>query len=372
MEHAPEPWKLNHLPDDDFPIIHDSTGLPVLMGTIEEANAKRIVACVNFCAGVSTEDLSNVSAKYLQIERDNAKNQLSRLKSENETLKHGWRCFHCDELFSDKHQARLHFGDVGYYGAYGTPACCVDAAHLRDLEKQLSKYRNDDTDLHRQIHASAAKESAEQKLELAESKVRDMKSTYEFGAKVMNRLVIPRTDKIIGDELPFDALERWLIEKDKWENMPNNRRPPVSNERCDKEHPSIGMTIIPSCVDVRIRELEQRAIAAEQERQRLWQLFKDESDQDYEVREILKEFNTSDSYYYEPTPELAKKCLADKQAAEQTIAELMKSIKAFCDNPYNHGLGCAYRSTIRNEAFRQCDCVVNQLIQSTLNKKASE
>lgn len=59
-----------------------------------------------------------------------------------------WRCFHCDEVFRGALRASLHFGN--YQNA--TPACQIDAAHLRELEKQLARYREEDTDLHRQIH----------------------------------------------------------------------------------------------------------------------------------------------------------------------------------------------------------------------------
>ncbi len=66
-----------------------------------------------------------------------------------------WRCFHCDEVFKTKDEARAHFGP----SECSVTACQVDAAHLRDLEKQLSSYRNEDTDLHRQI---ASMESSHQ------------------------------------------------------------------------------------------------------------------------------------------------------------------------------------------------------------------
>ena len=60
-----------------------------------------------------------------------------------------WRCFHCDETFADAAEAALHFGPR----IYSDPACRVDAEHLRELERQLDGYREEDTDLHRQIAA---------------------------------------------------------------------------------------------------------------------------------------------------------------------------------------------------------------------------
>lgn len=59
-----------------------------------------------------------------------------------------WRCYHCDEVFKDKVSAGQHFGPY----ECSTPACQIDTDHLRQLESQLSKYREEDTDLHREIH----------------------------------------------------------------------------------------------------------------------------------------------------------------------------------------------------------------------------
>jgi len=58
-----------------------------------------------------------------------------------------WRCFHCDEVFYCPSAAAEHFGatqDV-------TPACQVDVSRVREVEAQLTRYREEDTDLHRQL-----------------------------------------------------------------------------------------------------------------------------------------------------------------------------------------------------------------------------
>ena len=60
-----------------------------------------------------------------------------------------WRCFHCGETFVDAADAAMHFGQR----IYSDPACHVDAERLRELERQLDGYREEDTDLHRQIAA---------------------------------------------------------------------------------------------------------------------------------------------------------------------------------------------------------------------------
>ena len=71
-------------------------------------------------------------------------------------MKITWRCFHCGEVFTESRAALEHFG------VPGTPvlaACCVDAKYLRQLELELSRYRNEDSDLHRKCHAMQAEHS---------------------------------------------------------------------------------------------------------------------------------------------------------------------------------------------------------------------
>lgn len=74
-----------------------------------------------------------------------------------------WRCFHCDEVFTDRNAAMTHFGKSEHREA----ACTIDVARLRDLEDQLQSYRNEDTELYRQIarmqsdHATALRREEE-------------------------------------------------------------------------------------------------------------------------------------------------------------------------------------------------------------------
>lgn len=62
-----------------------------------------------------------------------------------------WRCFHCDEQFTDTDAARLHFGA----SEYDKPACQVDVVQLRWLEAQHRRACEEDTDLHRTIRGMA-------------------------------------------------------------------------------------------------------------------------------------------------------------------------------------------------------------------------
>lgn len=74
--HTPEPWSKNAI----SPTVYDGNGIAILrcegrtLIAENEANARRIVACVNACAGVSTEKLegeaSNLREWHEQMRLD--------------------------------------------------------------------------------------------------------------------------------------------------------------------------------------------------------------------------------------------------------------------------------------------------------------
>jgi hypothetical protein len=62
-----------------------------------------------------------------------------------------WRCFHCDEVFTDWGHARNHFG---YSPDDGAPTCRTTRgtdAEIYHLKRRLALYQEEDTDLHREI-----------------------------------------------------------------------------------------------------------------------------------------------------------------------------------------------------------------------------
>ena len=59
-----------------------------------------------------------------------------------------WRCFHCDETFTDPTAAREHFGTSIYH----QPACQIDIAEYRKMEETHRRHCEEDTDLHREIY----------------------------------------------------------------------------------------------------------------------------------------------------------------------------------------------------------------------------
>jgi len=68
-----------------------------------------------------------------------------------------WRCFHCDETFTDAESAKEHFGRTQVC----EPACTIDAAKYRAMEETVRLHVEEDTDLHRTIYAMQARHQTE-------------------------------------------------------------------------------------------------------------------------------------------------------------------------------------------------------------------
>ncbi len=73
-----------------------------------------------------------------------------------------WKCFHCGEVFTTIAAAVIHFGKT----ETARPVCETDADIIRQMEEELRRYREEDTDLHRQIaDLISQKESAVRRAE---------------------------------------------------------------------------------------------------------------------------------------------------------------------------------------------------------------
>lgn len=74
-----------------------------------------------------------------------------------------WRCFHCDETFTDREGAAEHFGT----SLLQEPGCQIDIAKYRSMEELVRRSSAEDTDLHREIaqiqggHATALRREEE-------------------------------------------------------------------------------------------------------------------------------------------------------------------------------------------------------------------
>lgn len=77
QKHTPEPWvisRFNSGGEDLLSIEHDNTIIAAVNSWLsepeQEANAARIVACVNYCKGTSNEELESGSLEQLKSQRD--------------------------------------------------------------------------------------------------------------------------------------------------------------------------------------------------------------------------------------------------------------------------------------------------------------
>lgn len=73
--------------------------------------------------------------------------------------KDGWVCFHCGERFTTPGGARDHFGGT----IYALAGCQIKVGEergllmaLRKAEDELARYRNEDSDKDREMHAMRA------------------------------------------------------------------------------------------------------------------------------------------------------------------------------------------------------------------------
>lgn len=75
-----------------------------------------------------------------------ALDEVATLRTERDV----WRCFHCDEVFTDRTAALDHFGPDRLLS---TPGCQIDVAEYRRMEEVFRRSVDEDTDLHRQIRS---------------------------------------------------------------------------------------------------------------------------------------------------------------------------------------------------------------------------
>jgi hypothetical protein len=60
-----------------------------------------------------------------------------------------WRCFHCNYLALTPAEGREHFGS----SPSQRPTCLIDGAEYRRMEEAYRRSCEEDTDLHRALHA---------------------------------------------------------------------------------------------------------------------------------------------------------------------------------------------------------------------------
>lgn len=101
-----------------------------------------------------------------------------------------WRCFHCDQLFTDYQNAHAHFGESERY----EPICTMSPDAIREMEAELESYREEDTALHRKIYAMEADHRAKLREEEEKGYARGLKDgrecrTSEFIQKTIKEAI---------------------------------------------------------------------------------------------------------------------------------------------------------------------------------------
>lgn len=96
-------------------------------------------------------------------------------------MRRQWRCFHCDAVFRSEHAAGIHFGA----DQAATCACVLPheqhlVDYIRDLEDQLHRYRNEESDVMRAIRTLQG--------EHRQALQREEEKGYERGVKDMKAL----------------------------------------------------------------------------------------------------------------------------------------------------------------------------------------
>lgn len=105
---------------------------------------------------------------------------------------HGWTCFHCGETFLNPNLARVHFGAM----PDATPGCMLRVQgkergllfQLREIEAEIARYREEDTDLHRRIAGMAADHGAALRREEEAGYARGLRDEQARSLRIITRI----------------------------------------------------------------------------------------------------------------------------------------------------------------------------------------
>lgn len=99
--------------------------------------------------------LERPSVPDLEVSSMTAELHVKIVTQDPEHVRH-WRCFHCDEVFTDRKLAADHFGDT----ENETPGCLIEQVEergllmaLRRAQRELSLFYQEDSPIERALHA---------------------------------------------------------------------------------------------------------------------------------------------------------------------------------------------------------------------------
>lgn len=131
-----------------------------------------------------------------------------------------WRCFHCDEVFTDREAAADHFG-VQIDGLADDCACRLNATDglilkmLREAQQELRRYHEVDTSMIREVYALGAEHHGVAQREEEKGYARGLRDgKYETDrAEAADRTIATLTErvKVLEGHLQeaMDAAEFW-------------------------------------------------------------------------------------------------------------------------------------------------------------------
>jgi hypothetical protein len=114
------------------------------------------------------------------------------------TPAHGWTCFHCGENFpgtmAGQHEARMHFGP----SVHSEPKCQISAYRVRQMEDQLRRYREEDTDLHRELRRMESDHLIALRREEEKGYARGLRDAVNVEGGKMQPCRMPRNGEVLG------------------------------------------------------------------------------------------------------------------------------------------------------------------------------
>ena len=118
-----------------------------------------------------------------------------------------WRCYHCGEVFTDHDAAREHFGVT----QYKDPACQIDIAKYREMEETLRRFHNEDTDLHREIHALHTEKTTAVRRAEEQGYAKGIEDAKKYPGE-LGLMLIPK-------QAAQDGIKAMRAERDKWKAL---------------------------------------------------------------------------------------------------------------------------------------------------------
>jgi hypothetical protein len=142
---------------DDYQRIQDPAGLipddePVFLLRGQDALAcKTVMFYASLCQSHQAPEIAAKALAHAERMAAWPTQKLPDLAPADQQVRHsapvGWRCFHCDENFTDRDAARLHFGAT----EFDKPACQIDIEHVRWVQAQYQRAVDEDTEALRAI-----------------------------------------------------------------------------------------------------------------------------------------------------------------------------------------------------------------------------